>query len=284
MEAAGVRCRPCCLAVAALPQHHCRFSRGDRGHRALGCWGIARGGPGLPNNVILLAVVPFGRVTTSSPMTSSLTCTSTSPSPTNASTVPTSRSVFRHAIYSDPKNFTTGWVGADVCSYFCVACAPTLDDPNTTVIAAELGLVTDIALFHINSNRFCGIIPKSFSKPTLLHELHVSNNRFVVVFPEVVLQIPVLKYLDLYFNDFEGELATAAAVREELRCHLIRQQQPVRRPHPGELRQLDGNCDGAHEQPVHRLHPAQRQPHEGHARQARAAQQLSRRLHAAGGR
>uniref|UniRef100_A0A0E0MNA5 Cell wall hydroxyproline-rich glycoprotein n=1 Tax=Oryza punctata TaxID=4537 RepID=A0A0E0MNA5_ORYPU len=126
----------------------------------------------------------------------------------------------RQAIYSDPKNFTGGWVGADVCSYFGVACVAALDDPTVTVVAGvdlnggdiagylptELGLMTDLALFHINSNRFCGVIPKSFSRLTLLHELDVSNNRLVGAFPEVVLEIPVLKYLDIRFNDFEGEL------------------------------------------------------------------------------
>ncbi|OMO97702.1 pollen-specific leucine-rich repeat extensin-like protein 1-like protein [Corchorus olitorius] len=48
-----------------------------------------------------------------------------------------------------------------------------LDDPKSTVVAGidlknadiagylpvELGLLTDIALFHVNSNKFCGIIP-----------------------------------------------------------------------------------------------------------------------------
>ena len=42
---------------------------------------------------------------------------------------------WRRAIYSDPKNFTGGWAGADVCSYFGVTCAQALDDPRTTVVA-----------------------------------------------------------------------------------------------------------------------------------------------------
>uniref|UniRef100_A0A0D9Y021 Cell wall hydroxyproline-rich glycoprotein n=1 Tax=Leersia perrieri TaxID=77586 RepID=A0A0D9Y021_9ORYZ len=127
----------------------------------------------------------------------------------------------RRAIYSDPKNFTGGWVGPDVCAYFGVACAPAIDDPAVTVVAgvdlnggdiagylpAEIGShLNDLALFHINSNRFCGIIPETFSQLTLLHELDVSNNRFVGVFPEVVLRTPVLRFLDIRFNDFEGEL------------------------------------------------------------------------------
>ncbi|XP_022157690.1 pollen-specific leucine-rich repeat extensin-like protein 1, partial [Momordica charantia] len=124
------------------------------------------------------------------------------------------------AIYSDPENITATWQGADVCSYTGVFCAPALDDANINVVAGidlnhydiagylppELGLLTDLALFHINSNRFCGIIPTSFIKLILMFEFDISNNRFVGEFPEVVLEWPEAKYLDLRFNDFEGEL------------------------------------------------------------------------------
>jgi hypothetical protein len=127
---------------------------------------------------------------------------------------------WKKAIYSDPFNTTGNWVGANVCAYNGVFCAPALDDPQLSVVAgvdlnnadlagflpAELGLMTDLALFHINSNRFCGIIPKSFSKLVLLYEFDVSNNRFVGSFPKVVLSMPALKYLDLRYNDFEGHL------------------------------------------------------------------------------
>ncbi|KAG7024227.1 Pollen-specific leucine-rich repeat extensin-like protein 1, partial [Cucurbita argyrosperma subsp. argyrosperma] len=124
------------------------------------------------------------------------------------------------AIYSDPLNTTANWVGADVCHYTGVYCATALDDSTVEVVAGidlnhadiagylpvELGLLADIALFHINTNRFCGIIPTSFSRMTLLHELDLSNNRFVGYFPEVVVRIPNLKFLDLRFNNFEGPL------------------------------------------------------------------------------
>ncbi|RVX14998.1 Pollen-specific leucine-rich repeat extensin-like protein 1 [Vitis vinifera] len=127
---------------------------------------------------------------------------------------------WKHAMYSDPFNTTSNWEGANVCAYKGVFCAPALDNPKLSVVAGvdlnhadiagylpvELGLMTDLALFHINSNRFCGIIPKSFSRLTILHELDVSNNRFVGPFPAVVLSIPALRYLDLRYNEFEGEL------------------------------------------------------------------------------
>lgn len=127
---------------------------------------------------------------------------------------------WKNAMYSDPFNTTGNWVGANVCAYNGVFCAPALDDSNLSVVAgvdinhadiagylpAELGLMTDLALFHINSNRFCGIIPKSFSRLLLMHEFDISNNRFVGPFPTVVLSLPALRYLDIRFNDFEGSL------------------------------------------------------------------------------
>ncbi|KAL3580571.1 hypothetical protein D5086_018406 [Populus alba] len=48
-------------------------------------------------------------------------------------------------------------------------------------LPAELGLLTDVALFHINSKHgFCGNHPQElFPKLTLINEFDVSNNRFV---------------------------------------------------------------------------------------------------------
>ncbi|GLJ11144.1 hypothetical protein SUGI_0144340 [Cryptomeria japonica] len=127
---------------------------------------------------------------------------------------------WKSAIFSDPSNVTGNWVGADVCSYNDVFCAPALDNSSIQVVAGidlnhadiagylpeELGLLTDLALFHINTNRFCGIVPHSFRKLKLLFELDISNNRFVGPFPNVVISLPSLKYLDIRFNDFEGQL------------------------------------------------------------------------------
>ncbi|RZC52020.1 hypothetical protein C5167_020441 [Papaver somniferum] len=127
---------------------------------------------------------------------------------------------WKKAMYSDPFNTTGNWVGPYICAYNGVFCSPALDNPDMSVVAGvdinegdidgylpvELGLMNDIALFHVNSNRFCGVIPQSFSRLTILHELDLSNNRFVGPFTKVVLSIPALKYLDLRFNDFEGKL------------------------------------------------------------------------------
>lgn len=85
-------------------------------------------------------------------------------------------------------------------------CSNALDDPSIQTVAGidlnhadiagylpeELGLLSDIALFHINSNRFCGTVPKSFKKLKLLFELDLSNNRFAGKFPYVDLGLPSL--------------------------------------------------------------------------------------------
>ncbi|KAH9299821.1 hypothetical protein KI387_031503, partial [Taxus chinensis] len=119
-----------------------------------------------------------------------------------------------------PLNITYDWFGLDVYNYNGVFCSPVLDDANMTVVVGidlnhaesagylplELGLLTDIALFHINSNRFCGIVPHSFMNMTKLFEFDISNNRFAGSFPMVVLSMPKLKYLDIRFNEFEGFL------------------------------------------------------------------------------
>ncbi|KAI3801588.1 hypothetical protein L1987_29697 [Smallanthus sonchifolius] len=127
---------------------------------------------------------------------------------------------WKAVIFSDPFNFTTNWAGAAVCSYNGVFCAPSLANSSNRVVAGidlnhadiagylppELGLFTDLGLFHVNSNRFFGTVPKTFKKLRLLHELDLSNNRFVGPFPRVVLSLPVLKFLDLRFNEFEGSI------------------------------------------------------------------------------
>ncbi|KAA8526356.1 hypothetical protein F0562_008441 [Nyssa sinensis] len=126
---------------------------------------------------------------------------------------------WKHVIYSDPNNFTSNWVGPSVCNYtgvYCTAFPHTQIqtvagiDLNFADIAGflpdELGLLSDLALLHLNSNRFCGILPQTLANLTLLFELDLSNNRFVGPFPSVVLSLPTLHYLDIRYNEFEGAL------------------------------------------------------------------------------
>ncbi|XP_022877245.1 leucine-rich repeat extensin-like protein 4 [Olea europaea var. sylvestris] len=127
---------------------------------------------------------------------------------------------WKRVIYSDPKNFTSNWDGPNVCNYSGVYCAPYPNNTKIQVVAGidlnhwdlagflpdEIGLLSDLALIHLNSNRFCGILPQSLSNLTSLYELDLSNNRFVGPFPSVVLSLPSLKYLDLRYNEFEGKV------------------------------------------------------------------------------
>ncbi|GKD49128.1 pollen-specific leucine-rich repeat extensin-like protein 3, partial [Tanacetum coccineum] len=123
-------------------------------------------------------------------------------------------------IFSDPGNMLSNWEGDDVCSYNGIFCEKAPDNPNVLTVAGidlnhgdiagqlvpHLGLLTDLSVFHINSNRFCGIVPESFSRLAILHEFDISNNRFVGPFPNVVLEMAKLKYLDIRYNNFEGAL------------------------------------------------------------------------------
>ncbi|KAE8660869.1 Leucine-rich repeat extensin-like protein 4 [Hibiscus syriacus] len=127
---------------------------------------------------------------------------------------------WKHAMISDPNGFASNWYGPNVCNYTGVFCAQATDDAYATVVAGidlnhaniagslpdELGLLTDLALFHINSNRFYGTLPQSFRKLNLLYELDVSNNRFSGEFPHVVLYLTSLKFLDIRFNEFSGRI------------------------------------------------------------------------------
>ncbi|ONM10153.1 Leucine-rich repeat extensin-like protein 3 [Zea mays] len=115
--------------------------------------------------------------------------------------------VERQAIFSDPNNLTADWVGPGVCNYTSVYCASLPSGPDrrgALVVAEELALLADLALLHLNSNRFCDVLPRALCRLRILHELDLSNNRFVGPFPDVVLDLPALHFLDLCFNDFEG--------------------------------------------------------------------------------
>ncbi|KAL7122146.1 hypothetical protein ACP275_01G027200 [Erythranthe tilingii] len=127
---------------------------------------------------------------------------------------------WKDSILSDPNNITATWTGPDVCNYTGIFCWQAPDNPCERTVAGidingggmaghiphEVGLLFDLTLFHVSSNRFCGTLPQSFTNLKLLFELDLSNNRFVGKFPEPILQLASLKYLDIRFNEFEGQL------------------------------------------------------------------------------
>ncbi|KAG6509284.1 hypothetical protein ZIOFF_034677 [Zingiber officinale] len=80
---------------------------------------------------------------------------------------------WKHAITADPKNITGDWSGPLVCNYTGVYCTAALDNPSQMTVAGidlnhgalqgslpvELGLLSDLALLHLNSNAFRGTLP-----------------------------------------------------------------------------------------------------------------------------
>ncbi|KAF7075212.1 hypothetical protein CFC21_080002 [Triticum aestivum] len=129
----------------------------------------------------------------------------------------------KKAITDDPKNLTKNWCGPDVCSYYGVYCATAPDDPCARTVASvdlnhgdlagtlpeELGLLSDLAVFHLNSNRFCGALPDALRSLHLLHEIDVSNNQLTGNFPSQLLCLPNVQYVDIRFNNFCGEVPAA---------------------------------------------------------------------------
>ncbi|XP_062155278.1 leucine-rich repeat extensin-like protein 2 [Alnus glutinosa] len=116
---------------------------------------------------------------------------------------------WKSAIFSDPFNFKATWDGSAVC-YMGAYCAPSRANASLTVavgidlnhadiagyLPQELGLLADLALFHLNSNRFCGVVHNTLcrtrSRPELAEQQSLRG------------QVPALKFLDLRFNEFEG--------------------------------------------------------------------------------
>jgi hypothetical protein len=111
-----------------------------------------------------------------------------------------------------------------VCNYTDVYCVPLPFGPDrrSALVVAEvdlnhgdiagflppeLALLPDLALLHLNSNRFCDVLPRALRRLRLLHELDLSNNCFVGPFSDVVLDLPTLRFLGVRFNDFEGTRA-----------------------------------------------------------------------------
>ncbi|XP_024383064.1 uncharacterized protein [Physcomitrium patens] len=144
---------------------------------------------------------------------------------------------WKKAITEDPNNILASWNGKDVCSYKGVYCAPPPDPKYSylTVVAAidlngaqlkgtlvpQLGELREIALFHLNSNRFYGGVPDSFRYMKLLTELDLSNNQLGGDFPKVVLAIPKLAFLDLRFNTFYGKLPSELFSKRTLQVIFV---------------------------------------------------------------
>ncbi|KAA8534899.1 hypothetical protein F0562_029885 [Nyssa sinensis] len=132
----------------------------------------------------------------------------------------TALQAWKSAITDDPLGILGTWVGSNVCVYKGVFCVDSTDPQTGPIVAGidlnhanlqgtlvkELCLLTDLSLFHLNSNRFTGTVPESFKILSSLSELDLSNNQFSGPFPTSTLLIPNLFYLDLRFNNFAGPI------------------------------------------------------------------------------
>lgn len=128
-------------------------------------------------------------------------------------------------ITSDPLNYTGTWVGNNYClfkGYYC----DTVPDRNITGLAgidfnrARFGgnlnfyrfimNLPDIAIFHVNSNNFSGVINPNLNQLRYFYELDLSNNKFLGGFPASVLGAMKLTYVDIRFNNYLGPVPAQA--------------------------------------------------------------------------
>ncbi|KAG8040040.1 hypothetical protein GUJ93_ZPchr0438g28952 [Zizania palustris] len=123
------------------------------------------------------------------------------------------------------KGVTASWVGTKLCDSFTGGgmykgfyCDYPPDDPGTLTIASidfnGYGLCApsiagfvdafpDLALFHANSNNLSGNVP-DLTGLRYFYELDLSNNNFSGSFPDTVVPLGGLLFLDLRFNRFVG--------------------------------------------------------------------------------
>ncbi|CAL4943304.1 unnamed protein product [Urochloa decumbens] len=188
-----------------------------------------KGGAGLRHLLLLCLILLPSRLSQPLPAPSPSPAASPSPAPPTSPLSPfndrleaayIALQAWKHAIIEDPKNLTENWCGPFVCNYTGIFCTAARDDPHILTVAGidlnhgriagylpdHLGLLADLALLHLNSNRFHGTLPGSMSHMHLLFELDVSNNLLSGAFPSFLTSLPSLKYLDLRFNRFDGEL------------------------------------------------------------------------------
>lgn len=138
---------------------------------------------------------------------------------------------FKQAITCDPLGVTATWTGTELCDSFFnngstttyyrgFYCDYPPDAPGVLTVASidfnGFGLCApslagfidafpDLALFHANSNNFSGDVP-DLTQLRYFYELDLSNNNFSGAFPEAVVPLGGLLFLDLRFNRYAGEV------------------------------------------------------------------------------
>jgi hypothetical protein len=114
----------------------------------------------------------------------------------------------------DTQGIMSSWTGDDVCKFQGFYCET---NPSTNELAVAsidfngfnfggdqltldgfMDKLTDVALFHANSNGFIGEVPDLSALP-YLYEIDLSNNKISGSFPQAVLGLD-LSFLGLRFN------------------------------------------------------------------------------------
>lgn len=130
---------------------------------------------------------------------------------------------FKRTLTCDPLGVTASWMGTKLCDsatggvmykgFYC----DYPPDANTTrtiasidfngyglcapTLAGFIDKFPDLALFHANSNNFSGTVP-DLTGLRYFYELDLSNNNFSGPFPDNVVPLGGLLFLDLRFNSF----------------------------------------------------------------------------------
>ncbi|KAG6482142.1 uncharacterized protein At4g06744-like [Zingiber officinale] len=132
---------------------------------------------------------------------------------------------FLSTITCDPYNITATWVGAQICSkgntgYCGFYCEGPPDKRNMPTVASVdfngyyleaktvrgfIDQLPDLAIFHANSNRFGDTVPNLTQLP-FFYEIDVSNNLQTGCFPNNVLSLVNLSFLDLRYNGYSGQV------------------------------------------------------------------------------
>ncbi|KAL3646340.1 hypothetical protein CASFOL_011520 [Castilleja foliolosa] len=138
---------------------------------------------------------------------------------------------FKSTIKDDPKGILKTWNGR-ICSpgkYQGFTCDITINDSKTRVALVNfngfnftgypnkplaltnfLDGLTDIIVFHANTNGFSGLVPSTITKVKSLFELDLSNNKLGGEFPKSILTATNLTFLDLRFNGLTGKIPPKA--------------------------------------------------------------------------
>ncbi|KAG8384347.1 hypothetical protein BUALT_Bualt04G0108700 [Buddleja alternifolia] len=129
---------------------------------------------------------------------------------------------FKQTITNDPQGIIETWTGDNVCNFRGFVCDTTISTKRRQVAIAKfngfnfsvkpqaikilLEGLTDIIVFHVNTNNFIGEVPFGISKISSLFELDLSNNKLAGEFPKAILTATNLTFLDLRFNKLTGTL------------------------------------------------------------------------------